>query len=365
MSRAKRIRWVELREFGGMARISQGMSALWFGLAVVAGHSLNAHQHQKTTHGTKRTKVDHTRDKNYIEDGAMEQVTFYSQYAPNSDKKIPRKGLFVKKNDALGTVLICHGFMCDKHDVGFLRSLFPDYNVMTFDFRAHGEHTKGQCCTLGRDEAYDVTAAAQFLKNHPAVKGKPLMVYGFSMGAVAAIEAQSQKPLFDAMMLDCPFDSTANIIRKGLENLKFSFFGYEFEVPGRALLQKYAFHPYVQSLVKMVLKTVSKMDSRDVNTFVHPISSAESVKKINIPCFFIHCKNDEKVTVDAIKSIYDGAASDYKMLWLTNGRHHFDSFFYNPEKYAALVNKFIKKVVSGDTDDMQQHKIIEDLEEAQ
>jgi len=314
---------------------------------------------------TKSIMVTHGKEKNYIDNGVIERVTFYSQHSLNSDKKIPRKGVFLKRANAQATVLICHGFMCDKYDVAFLRSLFPEYNVMTFDFRAHGEHVKDQLCTLGRDEAYDVTAAAEFLKTHPAVQGKPLLVYGFSMGAVAAIVAQSNKKLFDGMMLDCPFDSSENIIKKGLENLKFSLFGYEFEVPGRNLLQKYAFHPYVQSLVKMVLKAVSKLDSRDVNTFVHPVSSAESVKKINVPCLFIHCKNDEKVSVEAIRSIYDGAASNYKLLWLTNGRHHYDSYFYNPEKYMALVTKFVGRVVEGKLKNTFRHKIIEDLEEPQ
>ena len=97
---------------------------------------------------------------------------------------------------------------------------------MTFDFRAHGEHCDGQRCTFGRDEHLDVITAAHFLKNHPHLKNKPVIVYGFSMGAVAAIEAQAKdNSLFSAMILDCPFDSSENIIKRSLESMQFTFFG--------------------------------------------------------------------------------------------------------------------------------------------
>ena len=41
------------------------------------------------------------------------------------------------------------------------------------------------------------------------------------MGAAAAIIAQArEKNLFDAMMLDCPFDSTDKLIERGINQLK-------------------------------------------------------------------------------------------------------------------------------------------------
>ncbi len=301
----------------------------------------------------------------YIKGATVEKINFYAQQGPDRDKHIKRTGLLVRYKNAVATILLCHGFMCDKFDAGFLRRLFPQgrFNVMSFDFRAHGENIEGQYCTFGRDEAYDVLAAAHFLKEHPDIKNKPLLVYGFSMGAVAAIEAQAQDPsLFKAMILDCPYDSSENIIKRGLDNAKFSLFGYEFSIPGRTLLQKYAFHPYVQSLVKTILKTVAKMDAQNIDLRVYPVNTAESIKKVSVPCFFIHCKHDEKVSVDAIKAVYNGAIG-YKKLWLTNGRRHFDSFFYSPEKYTERVREFLEQVVRGKLDNKVEQKIIEDIDD--
>lgn len=316
--------------------------------------------YHKNIHGEV---VNH--DQELIKDALVEQITLYPKEHALSDSRIMRRGLLVQYPQAKATILICHGFMCDKFDVGFLRYLFPkgEYNFMTFDFRAHGESNEGQFCTFGRDEAHDVIAAGSFLRSHPAVKDKPLFVYGFSMGAVAAIEGQSQeKKLFDAMILDCPFDSSENIIKKCLQNLKLSFLGYEFELPCRTLLEKYAFHPYVQTFVKILLKTVANIDPKNISTFIYPVTPVESIKKVSVPCFFIHCKNDEKVSIDSVKSIYNGA-SGYKTLWLTNGRHHFDSFFYNPEKYTRKIHKFLEHVMQGTLYQKEQKKIIEDADE--
>jgi pimeloyl-ACP methyl ester carboxylesterase len=325
--------------------------SLWITLSNANTRNMHGHvipEKSKTAHGI-----------------TVEHIMLYPQEGHDSLKRIARRGILARSNDAHATILVCHGFMCDKYDVGMLRRIFKTkkFNVMTFDFRAHGQDGEGQYCTFGRDEALDVIAAAKFLRNHPDLWDKPLFAYGFSMGAVSAIEAQAlESELFDAMILDCPFDSSERVIQTGLDCLKCSLFGFEFDVPGRELLQKYAFHPYVQALVKAVLKTVAQMDATGISTNFCPIHPAESAKKIIIPVFFIHCKNDQKVSVDQVRRVYEGAAG-YKRLWLTNGRRHYDSFFYNPEKYIENVRNFYDQVLNGELADLPQEGIVEDDED--
>ncbi len=288
-----------------------------------------------------------SKQKSYVKDAAIEPVVFYSQKTAGSPDTIIRHGVLKTVKQAPATVLICHGYMCDKNDIAFLRSMFQNYNVMTFDFRAHGERSEDQYCTFGRDEALDVIAAVQYLKSRSEVASKPLLAYGFSMGAVSAIEAQSRgEKLFDAMVLDCPFDSTDSIIERAIANFKFNLFGYEVAVPGRSWMQEYAYTPWVQAILKVAFKAVVKLDGLSVNTMMHRTSPVESIEKVDVPCYFITCKNDEKVPVDAVVSVYAGAKG-YKRLWVTNGRRHYDSLFYNPEKYFHKVDKFLTKVVSG------------------
>ena len=70
-----------------------------------------------------------------------EPVTFYSQYEDESNEHIARRGLLITRTDARATVLIMHGYTSSKIDMGILRLLFSPYNMLLFDFRAHGEYT--------------------------------------------------------------------------------------------------------------------------------------------------------------------------------------------------------------------------------
>ncbi len=296
-----------------------------------------------------------------IPGAVVEKVTIKPRKSSSSAERIGRKGILIRRNNAKANILMAHGFMCNKFDISFVRALFgTEYNFLTFDFRAHGEDTAGQTCTFGRDEALDVLAAANFIKHHPEIKELPLIAYGFSMGAASSIEAQAKNPyLFKAMVLDCPFDSTENVLKRSINTMTFSVFGYQFYVPGRQLLHKYAFHPYVQAALKPLLKIAANMDPRQIDTHICKVKPQDTIKKVTIPCLFICCKNDEKVSMEAIKSVYDGAGG-FKRLWLTNGRNHCDSFFYNPECYSKRVNKFVHAVLDGSIAGKPQGKIVED-----
>ena len=294
-----------------------------------------------------------------------ERIALLSKENDETNNTLTRRGILVRYPNAQANIVISHGFMCNKFDVGFLRSLFPKgkFNFLTFDFRAHGEDIAGQCCTFGRDEAYDVQAAARFFKQHEELKKLPTFGYGFSMGAVASIEAQAKDPsLFDAMILDCPFDSTENVVKQALQGMKFSLFGYQFDFPGRKYLERYAFHPYVQEFIKFTLKTLAHMDAKNIQTYMYRFSPAESVKKISVPTFFIHCKKDRRVSLEAIRIIYSGAQGQ-KRLWVTNGRNHYDSVFYNPEKYSKRINKFLETVMDGSIKKDRREIVFEDKDE--
>ncbi len=303
------------------------------------------------------------KQRKYLNGGILEAVVFSSQQAHDAPgKRLKRNGLLYLNPKAQATILICHGFMCDKFDIGFLRkTVFPNYHVMVFDFRAHGEHVDDeQCCTFGRDEALDVKGAVDYLKSRADLKDMPRIGYGFSMGAVAAIQAQAaDASLFAAMILDCPFDTSKNMIKQSIEKLTLTLFGYTFELPGKKLLEKFAFNPYVQAFLKTLLKTVAQLDATATNTYIYPLKPVDSIKNVSIPCYFIHCRNDEKVSVTAARALFKNAQG-YKRLWITNGRRHFDSVFYNPEKYIYKVNSFIKSILNETLYDKVQAKVYSD-----
>jgi pimeloyl-ACP methyl ester carboxylesterase len=295
-----------------------------------------------------------------FKDAIVEDVVIHPRVQAGSDERLQRRAILIRYPNAVATILLCHGFLCDKYDISCFRNMFPvgRFNFVTFDFRGHGEDNEGQISTLGHDEALDVIAAAEFVHQHPELKDKPLFQWGFSMGAVAAIEAQATNGnLFAAMIVDSPYDSIENVIKHGFDQMKMSIFGYSFNIPGRALLEKYALHPYVQSFVQRMLKVALQWDTRRVQLKAIHTYPIQSVKNISIPCFFIHCKNDEKIKPQAIAELYKEAGG-FKRLWITEGRRHFDSFFYNPEQYAYRVSKFLEQVLDKSLFQKQESKII-------
>ena len=66
------------------------------------------------------------------------------------------------------------------------------------------------------------------------------------------------------------------------------------------------------------------------------------------------------MSLDGMKEMFHSAGG-HKKLWLTNGRRHFDSYFYNPEKYTERVRTFINQVLSGKfKKSCPHHEVIED-----
>jgi uncharacterized protein len=299
-------------------------------------------------------------DAKYIANGHKELIRFESAEIPGSTKTIMREGVLIRKEHARAIVLICHGFMCNKHDIQFLADIFNEYTTFTFDFRAHGTLTKNQYCTFGLHEAEDVIGAVRTLKADPLLKNLPIIVYGFSMGAVASLIAQSKNPdLFAAAVWDCPFDSTENVLKRSIDRLTIRILGHDIPVPGRTILHQYAYHPYVQSVLKAALKTIVHMDATPIPTMIVDVRPQRAAQAITIPTLLIVCRNDEKAPVSAVRAIYD-ALRGYKRLWITNGRHHFDSYFDNPEKYRYKVREFVVKALDGSYQNCPVAKVLED-----
>ena len=294
-----------------------------------------------------------------------ERVRLTPLRANDSAERIERYGELIWFDNAEATILLCHGFLCCKQDISGFRNLFPwgRFNFLSFDFRGHGEACEDQHSTLGRDEVLDVISAGEFLKQDTRTQGKPVFVWAFSMGAVAAIGAQAQRPLFEAMILDCPYDSTENLVHTALNKVnKWSVFGYEFGLPGQTVLEQYKFHPYVQSFLQAMLRLSIRWDTRHVTLIAASMNPVELAEQIKIPCFFIHCKNDEKVPIEAVKRVYEAVPAP-KQLWITNGRGHFDSYFYNPEQYTHQVRRFIESVLHNDLQEFKEPRIVEEEDE--
>lgn len=277
----------------------------------------------------------------------IENVTFHALKDNDSNERPVRKGILVYRPKAKATVLVLHGYTRDKSDAAPLRLLLKNFNVFSFDFRAHGEDSVGQLSTMGYDEVHDVFGAVDYLRSRPELRDKPIFVMAFSMGAATAIEAQAlDNSLFAGMYLDTPFHSSAQVIKAGVERMKIKFFGYEFCLPGKCFFEKYAFNEYFQPVIKMLLKLLTPVDGTRVETLMKPITPFESIKKVKIPCQFVVCVNDKEVPYQDVIQIYENHPGPAR-IWIADGRWHCDALFNDPEFYDDLLNGFFNEIVSG------------------
>ncbi len=129
-------------------------------------------------------------------------------------------GWFVPERGAERTIVICHGAGANKGNfVWYLGPLLHrGYNVVFFDFRAHGG-SDGRVTTYGIHERLDVLAAVEWLKRERPEQSRVIVGLGSSLGAMALALAGAEEPRIDALVLDSPFASPRELARDGAGRL--------------------------------------------------------------------------------------------------------------------------------------------------
>lgn len=116
------------------------------------------------------------------------------------------RGWFLFGTKGSPLIVVCHGVGTNREDLrGVSRFLCKaGFNVLAFDFRAHGEST-GSRTTFGFREALDLQAAVEYAGAHYQRQFDGVGVYAISMGSAAAIMAARHLPQVKVFVLDSPF----------------------------------------------------------------------------------------------------------------------------------------------------------------
>jgi pimeloyl-ACP methyl ester carboxylesterase len=101
-------------------------------------------------------------------------------------------------------VALGHGLFRSRREVLDRAAFFrkQGYDALVFDFRRHGT-SDGERVTLGYQERLDFEGAVAFLKSRRPEA--PVVLYGVSMGAGAALLAARETPAVAAVIADSPF----------------------------------------------------------------------------------------------------------------------------------------------------------------
>ena len=129
-------------------------------------------------------------------------------------------GWFVPCGEAEDTMVICHGAGANKGNfIWFLPALaHRGYNLLMFDFRAHGG-SGGRVCTYGLHERRDVLAAVDWLKRERPGQSRRIVGLGSSLGSMALAHAAAAEPRIDVVVLDSPFVSLRELLHYHLSRV--------------------------------------------------------------------------------------------------------------------------------------------------
>jgi pimeloyl-ACP methyl ester carboxylesterase len=124
-----------------------------------------------------------------------------------------REGWFFPGLRGAPTIILCHGYESSKSELLTLVSALQDhqYNVFVFDFAAHGANSG--MTTFGYKEAEELRAAIDTLASRNDVDPTSFGLWGYNLGAYAALrEAETDKRV-RALVLDSVYDEPKQMVK--------------------------------------------------------------------------------------------------------------------------------------------------------
>jgi len=128
-----------------------------------------------------------------------------------------REGWFFPGLRGAPTIILCHGYESSRGELLTLESALQDhqYNVFVFDFAAHGAN--GGISTLGYREAEEVRGAVDLLAARPDLDPTRFGLWGYNLGAYAALREAENDKRIRALVLDSVYDQPKQMVKVGVE----------------------------------------------------------------------------------------------------------------------------------------------------
>lgn len=128
-----------------------------------------------------------------------------------------REGWFFPGLRGAPTIVLCHGYESSRGELLTLVSALQDhqYNAFVFDFAAHGGNAG--VTTFGYREADEVRAAIDALAARTDVEPNSFGLWGYNLGAYAALREAEKDRRVRALVLDSVYDQPEEMVKVGVE----------------------------------------------------------------------------------------------------------------------------------------------------
>ncbi|MBI3860312.1 MAG: alpha/beta fold hydrolase [Planctomycetia bacterium] len=214
-------------------------------------------------------------------------------------------------------VVLFHGYGASKAKLLDETREFRDLEcaVLLVDFRGSGGST-GNATTLGLYEGADAAASCKLAEY--LAPGRPVVLFGRSMGSVAILRAIAHEGIQPAaIVLECPFDRLLGTVKH-----RFSAMG----LPSFPCAQMLVFWGGIQ---------------HGMNGFAH--NPVEYASAVDCPALIMHGEIDKRVSVAEVQAVFAALAGE-KQLEIFPGVGHESCHRTRPDLWAQNVAQFLDRV---------------------
>jgi dipeptidyl aminopeptidase/acylaminoacyl peptidase len=190
------------------------------------------------------------------------------------------------------------------------------FHVFLYDSRQHGE-SEGRYCTYGYYEKRDVSTVIDYVESRRDLRVGKVGIFGTSMGAAIAIQAAAIDPRIRAVVAEASFTDLRTIT-----------------VDYQRRIAKLPWH-FLRNVALSRSQKVAGFKARDV-------SPLNDVKRLTTPILFIHGTEDELVSVEYSKRLFEAAAGP-KDLLLIEGANHNDVWEVGGTVYERKMIDFFER----------------------
>jgi uncharacterized protein len=223
-----------------------------------------------------------------------------------------------QKKKARGTIIFLHGVGdCKITGVPFARVLYErGFNIFLYDSRQHGE-SEGYYCTYGFYEKRDVSAVISYLQSQTKIKTGKIGVFGTSMGGAVAIQAAAVDHRIACIISE-----------------------------GSYTALRIVFVDYQKRIIKLpwhFLRNVALVQSQKMANFkARLVAPLEDIKRVHVPVFIVHGKNDSFIKSHYSKLLFN-AANEPKRLLLIDGAEHNNVWEIGGAMYENAIASFFEE----------------------
>ena len=236
----------------------------------------------------------------------------------NVSDALTLRGWYIPAENSVKTIIICSGangsLDADVPVAPWLQA--AGYNVLLFDWRAHGQ-SEGEVVTLGFEERYDLIAAVQFVKSKGAER---VGVLGFSMGGTVAITTAAVYEDINAVVADSPFVFVLSAVAGGLVE--------------RGLPEGLSFLLARLFVSTACLRIQLNLFDIDLARWINRVAPR--------PLLLIFGGQDVIVSSSEVDMIF-ARAGEPKEVWRVPEADHRDIYVQRPDEYRQRILEFFEK----------------------